>query len=56
MNIWEARDSKGKRVRYSGTGEFGVITSCSETMVFVRYGDDGGSKATYPADLELVEE
>jgi hypothetical protein len=32
--------------------EQGVITSVNDHYVFVRYGNDHGSKATLPQDLE----
>ena len=34
--------------------EQGVITSISECFIFVRYGSDTHSKATYRKDLEFV--
>ena len=34
--------------------EEGVITSISKTFVFVRYGRDVHSKATYPRDLDFI--
>lgn len=58
MNIAEARDNEGKRVRYQPTGgkpEYGVITGFSTLAhVFVRYDGDRQSKATRPEDLELM--
>lgn len=58
MNIAEARDHQGERVRYSRPGqpdEYGTITGFSTGhLVFVRYDGDQFSKATDPADLELV--
>jgi hypothetical protein len=58
--IEEARAHLGDAVIYvpSGGGplEEGVITGTSQTMVFVRYAGDAGSKATNPSDLALVTE
>ncbi len=34
--------------------EDGVITSANDSMIFVRYGGDRGSKATRPEDLEWL--
>jgi len=46
----------GRRVVYAPkdgfTREEGVITSWVHNLVFVRYGSDTTSKATYPRDLE----
>lgn len=36
-------------------GERGVITSSNDAYVFVRYGDETGSKATRREDLEWAE-
>jgi hypothetical protein len=59
MNLTEARDNEGKRVRYRPPGcvqsEYGVITGFSTLLhVFVRYDGSSQSKATLPEDLELV--
>lgn len=59
MNIAQARDNEGKRVRYQPVGgrpEYGVLTGFSTLcFVFVRYDGDQQSKATPPGDLELVD-
>lgn len=34
--------------------EFGIITSCNENYVFVKYGTDTTSKATSPKDISIV--
>ena len=34
--------------------EEGVITSWNDVNVFVRYGSDVNSKATYPRDIEFI--
>jgi hypothetical protein len=59
MTIEEARAAVDLKavVVYSpgGTGaETGMVTSVSETMAFVRYGADTGSKATRPEDLAFA--
>lgn len=58
MNIAEARDNDGKRVKYQRPGgmpEYGVLTGFSTLVyVFVRYDGENNSKATLPEDLELV--
>lgn len=57
MTTEEARAHIGAGVTYKnryGPYEEGVITSVSDSYVFVRYGSDVASKATYPADLELL--
>ncbi len=59
MTLTEAREAEGKRVMYTGgwRPEYGVITSLSTgAYVFVRYDGDPFSKATFPGDLELVDE
>ena len=48
---------KGRMVIYriNGTSirsEEGVITSWNDSVIFVQYKGDLGSKATYPKDLE----
>jgi len=57
MTIEQARGNIGNGVVYrSGTprAEDGVITSVNARFVFVRYGTQATSQATYPADLELL--
>ncbi len=58
MNIAEARDNEGKRVKYQRPGgppEYGVITGFSTAYwIYVRYDGNRHSKATAPEDLELV--
>jgi hypothetical protein len=62
MELMDAARNIGAEVVYrphEGTGaeENGVITSVSEAgWVFVRYGTDAISKATYPTQLYLVGE
>ena len=54
MTLEEARKAIGWIVIYNPPdvrSERGVITSVSDTHVFVRYGSDGHSKATRPEDL-----
>ena len=48
MTLEEARERVGDKVVYQGVWrpEEGVITSVNNHFVFVRYGDDYGSKAT----------
>lgn len=56
MTTEEAREHIGAGVTYKnryGPYEEGVITSVSDSYVFVRYGGHV-SKATNPADLELL--
>ncbi len=55
MLMDEARDGEGRRVRYRRTGETGVITGFNLAYAFVRYGEEHGSKATRPEDLEFVD-
>lgn len=57
MTIEEARGHIGDGVVYlsgSGRAEDGVITSVSDRFAFVRYAGDQHSKATDPADLDLL--
>ena len=57
MTLDEARGHIGDGVVYTpshGDREDGVITSVSDSMVFVLYAGDRYSKATNPADLELL--
>lgn len=61
MTLDEARAAVGQPVVYSKFGaadfvgpEYGIITSVGDPYVFVRYGTDTGSKATYPTDLTLT--
>ncbi len=58
MTLEEARRHIGHGVVYQRPGrrvwEQGVITSVNDTYVFVRYGSQTGSAATYPQDLELL--
>jgi hypothetical protein len=63
MTLAEAREHIGATVIYHGHAwddhcrtEAGVITSTGQRYVFVRYGDDKGSKATDPALLVLDDE
>lgn len=55
MTLDEARERVGHKVLYRTPGgvlrEEGVITSVNDQYVFVRYGSQAGSQATYPADL-----
>ena len=48
----------GKKVIYQNVEmepkEEGIITSWNDHYIFVRYGSDVGSKATYPRDLQFV--
>ncbi len=57
MRLNEAREQIGRKVIYKSAPfapiEVGVITSVNETYVFVRYGSDQHSKATYPDMLTL---
>lgn len=60
MNLQEASKNIGRHVRYipfkncpPSEYEYGVITSCNDVYVFVRYGDDINSKATCACDLEF---
>ena len=56
MTLDEARERIGHKVVYRAgvhrknyaSTEEGVITSVNDHYVFVRYGADTGSKATYP--------
>ena len=34
--------------------EYGVITGINSDFVFLKYGDDIRSKATYPQDIEYI--
>lgn len=57
MTIDEAREHVGHGVvyrPYTGKAEDGQITSVGEHFVFVQYLGDSVSKATIPADLELL--
>lgn len=58
MNLDDARDNIGRRVKYTRFDgrppEFGFITEVRGRMVFVRYGSDPISKATFADDLELT--
>lgn len=58
MNLDDARDNIGRRVKYTPFGrekvEYGFITEVRGRMVFVRYGSDPISKATFADDLELT--
>lgn len=56
MTLAEAGEHIGHGVIYHVPGihtERGVITSVNNKFVYVRYGNDFGSKATYPFDIEL---
>jgi hypothetical protein len=60
VTLTEARQHIGESVIYNertwddrGKTDAGVITSVGNRFVFVRYGDDTGSKATDPAMLWL---
>lgn len=55
MTVEEARANIGRRVIYWDRGrvETGVIVDASSLYVFVRYGDDVGTKATPPELLAL---
>jgi hypothetical protein len=57
MTLDEAEQHIGAGVVYrpfEGRAEDVVITSVNEHYVFVRYAGDQSSKATNPADLELL--
>lgn len=60
MTLEQAREHVGHGVVYKRTDdrrrswEQGVITSVNDTFVFVRYGSQITSAATYPEDLELM--
>lgn len=61
MTLDEAREHIGNKVVYRAAhiptdafGEEGVITSVNSSMVFVRYGADAHSKATYPSDISTI--
>jgi hypothetical protein len=60
MTIDEAKQSIGRKVIYrpshshAPVSEEGVITSVNDTYVFVRYGSQTTSAATYPRDLSLL--
>lgn len=62
MSPGEARERIGQKVvyrppgvRHDEPGEEGVITSVNNYgMVFVRYGSNVFSQATYPSDLEPI--
>jgi hypothetical protein len=58
MTLEEAREHVGRGVVYRPFAdvipEQGVITSVNDHWVFVRYGSDGGSKATEPWLLTLL--
>ena len=57
MTLGEARDHIGEEVIYStrpGEMEAGVVTSVSDSHVFVRYGRGPGSQATRPDCLTLM--
>lgn len=61
MTIDEAREHIGNKVVYRAAHvpvdspvEEGVITSVNSIMVFVRYGSDAHSKATYPSDISPI--
>lgn len=49
---------KGREVVYTNTGgerEYGRISSWSDHFIFVRYGDQQGSQATSPSNLEYTQ-
>lgn len=57
MNIFEARDNAGKRVKYTGgrVVKYGTITGFSNlTRVFVKFDESHQAKEVDPHDLELV--
>jgi len=58
MTLEQAREHVGHGVVYQRPGrrywEQGMITSVNDHYVFVRYGSQAGSAATYPEDLELM--
>lgn len=61
MTLDEAREHIGNKVVYRAAhvpvgspGEEGVVTSVNSSMVFVRYGADAQSKATYPGDISPI--
>jgi hypothetical protein len=60
MTLLEARINVGRKAIYrpphGAPLEEGVITSVSNTYVFVRYGSEAWSKATCPDDLSLLSE
>lgn len=55
MTIQEAEEGIGRRVVYlcGGVYDRGVITSTRGDVVFVRYGFNAHSKATFPSQLEF---
>lgn len=61
MTLKDARKNIGRYVTYTPYEgcpkeqlELGVITSVNNNYVFVRYGNDINSKATYPEHLKLA--
>lgn len=60
ITLEQARERVGSEVTYLPPGECrcgaedGVITSVGSGVVYVRYGDDSGSRATDPAALEFL--
>lgn len=61
MTLEEARAGIGRKVVYAATPwdssrppEEGVVTSVNDHFVFVRYGSDTHSKATYAGDLRWM--
>lgn len=52
----DPRDSDiGREVIYIRNGDFGVITSYNDHMVFVRYNGDQGSMGTRRKDLDWLD-
>lgn len=58
MTLDQAREHVGHKVIYRSKGgnltEEGVITGFNDSFIFVRYGSQVTSSATYPADLTLL--
>lgn len=61
MTLTEARERVGQKVIYrpphvdhDRQGEEGVVTTVGDTFVYVRFGTDTYSKATWAGSLEAV--
>jgi hypothetical protein len=54
MTIEEARAAIDLKATVIYGAETGVVTGVSETLAFVKYGADAGSKATRPEDLAFM--
>lgn len=54
--IEPTRQDIGRTVFYrQPCAETGIVTSFNDNVVFVRYGNEPSSKATYPRDLHWIE-